>query len=79
MGEQTAPCEQCQCEINTDAKICPQCGFDPQANGRLMRKVFFIGGFFLTLSIIGSPIGIPMLLLYYIADKQVGKKRPAMA
>jgi hypothetical protein len=77
MGTDTAPCEQCRTEIDIDAATCPQCGFDPQANGRLMRKVFLVGGFFLTLSIIGAPLGIPMLLLWYVADRQVKKQQPA--
>jgi hypothetical protein len=76
MGDEHQPCQKCQTDINTDAEVCPSCGFDPQSDGRLMRKVFLVGGILLTASLIGAPIGIPMLLTYYIAVRNVREKRP---
>lgn len=76
MDTATAPCQQCQREIPHTASVCPECGYDPQANGRLIRKIFLVGGVLLTLSIIGAPLGIPMLALYAIADWQVSKQTP---
>jgi hypothetical protein len=77
METQTAPCEKCKSKIRTDAELCPECGYDPQKNGRLMRKVFFIVGLLLTASVIGSPVGIPMLVIAIYANHRVGNQRPA--
>lgn len=77
MQANSAPCEKCTTEISTDAEICPSCGYEPASSSRTVRKVFLVVGWFLTISIIGSPIGIPMLLLYYIADRRVEGERPA--
>ena len=76
MESDTGVCQKCHSEISASAEVCPECQFDPQKNGRLMRKIFFFGGWFLTICIVGAPIGIPMLLAYYIADYQVSQKKP---
>lgn len=76
MGEYTEPCTKCTREISTDASVCPECGYDPQSKGRLARRIFYIVGVVCTVSIIAAPIGIPILLFYYFAEKQVSKKTP---
>jgi len=74
MQSDTGLCEKCDSEVSTNAERCPNCGYAPQAKGRTVRKLFFVFGMLLTLSVIGAPVGIPMLLLYWFADRQVSGK-----
>jgi len=72
-------CSECQTEVEPEAKTCPHCGYAPQEKHKTMSKVYFIVGILLTLSIVGSPIGIPLMYLGYHFDKKRQKKTVAQS
>jgi RNA polymerase subunit RPABC4/transcription elongation factor Spt4 len=69
-------CYQCKSEINEQAKVCPECGFNPVKVGRTSRTALRWLGYLCTFTIIGSVIGIPLLISAHIQDKQAKKRKP---
>jgi len=69
-------CYQCKSEINAQANVCPECGFDPQKVGRTSRTALRVLGYLFTFTIIGSVIGIPLLISAHIQDKQAKNRTP---
>lgn len=63
-------CTECKTEVEPDAKTCPHCGYAPQEKHKTISKIYFFAGILLTLSIVGSPIGIPLMFLGYHFDKK---------
>ena len=56
-----ASCSQCKETINTKAKTCPHCGYQPGVDLVAHAKKELGWGILATCSIIGSIIGIPLL------------------
>ena len=57
-------CKKCGGEVETDVSRCRHCGYDTASHSKY-RWLWGIPGFVLTMSLVGSPIGIPMLWKAY--------------
>lgn len=55
-----ATCRKCNGDVSPDASRCKHCGYDTSSHSK-WRWVWGIPGLILTMSIIGAPIGLPML------------------
>lgn len=75
MDENTT-CQKCHTGIPADAIGCPQCGYEPSAQGKTLRSILYIVGGLLTISVIGAVIGIPMVLLAYLSEQKVKDRKP---
>ena len=64
MSDTDAVCRRCQEAVAEGADRCPHCNYDTNGHSR-SRWVWGIPGFILTMSVIGAPIGIPMLYKAY--------------
>lgn len=69
----TAPCLQCASEINSEALRCPECGHSPLDDGHTGRKVLSVFGWLLTATLIGAPVGLPLIGLSWWAKRQKKK------
>lgn len=64
MPETSATCKRCGQEVQADARRCSNCGYDVNSHSK-WRWIWGLPGAVLTVSIIGSPIGLPMLWKAY--------------
>lgn len=73
---ETAACLKCRSEIDTEASRCPECGYEPSARKARGRKWMIGLGGILTATVIGSVIGIPMILIGWWAGRRAAKRKP---
>lgn len=70
-------CLKCQNEIGEGAVVCPECGYEPRSEGKVLRQLFYVIGGILTATLVGAVIGIPMIGLAYYSGKQVEGRKPS--
>lgn len=73
---ETAPCKKCTEEISTEAKRCPECGYEPSSHGRWWRQGGMLIGFILTITLVGAIVGIPLMILSWYGNKQADRWTP---
>jgi len=74
--ETTAPCERCGRSVSTDAITCPECGYSPLDSGAIGRKLFLIVGVILTGTLVGAPLGLPMIIAARYIEKSKRERGP---
>jgi hypothetical protein len=62
--------------ITTEASKCPECGYEPTKSDRISRGILRWISYLLILSIVGSIIGFPLLLLALYNDKKAKERKP---
>lgn len=72
-----AQCSECMEPVESDATTCSNCGFSPANEGALARRLCSGIGYLLTATIVGAPVGIPMILLSYLVGKSKENQTPA--
>lgn len=58
------PCRRCGAPASTGATACPECGYDVERHDR-PRLLLGAIGTALTLSVVGAPLGVPLLWRAY--------------
>lgn len=76
---ETAPCLKCRSEISVEAERCPECSYEPNAEGSRGRWWFKTIGALLTMTVIGAVIGIPMLMIAWLGDRGMKDRKPTTA
>lgn len=74
----TAPCQRCQREILATARSCPECNYKPAARGRTARRIVYLVGVVLTITVIGAVLGIPILLIAYYHGRKARRRKPTI-
>jgi len=67
--ETTAPCERCGRSVSTDAITCPECGYSPLDSGLII-------GVILTGTLVGAPLGLPMIAAAKYIEKSKRERGP---
>jgi len=63
-SEATAACRRCGGAVRPTATRCQHCGYDVRSHSK-WRWVWGLPGTVLTVSIVGAPLGLPMLWKAY--------------
>jgi len=61
--QESIECARCGEASDSGTKKCPNCEYGPQESMQQTGAVFLILGFILSSSIVGSPLGIPMMIV----------------
>lgn len=69
-------CNECKSEIPSDATTCPACGYSPASQGEIGRKLGFMVGCVLTMTLVLAPIGLPLMWILYRQDKMAQNRTP---
>lgn len=72
-------CQQCQNEIEPHATRCPHCGYNPAQEGRIRRGMLKVVGFVLCISVVGAPIGIPLLWFADLQNRKAEQRTPTQS
>lgn len=70
----TYVCEQCRESVSESARNCPHCGHDAGAGSLKRAKWWGRIGAILSLTIIGVPFGIPMVIWGKLQARRARKK-----
>jgi hypothetical protein len=76
MEESTAACQKCASTISTEATRCPECGYEPSAQGARARWWLIFLGALLTMTVVGAVIGIPMIVLGWLGNRATAGRKP---
>lgn len=64
MDPNALTCRECDSQVTPTARVCPSCGYDVSSH-ELWKRVWGFPGTMLTLSIVFTPLGLPMLWKAY--------------
>ena len=59
----TIQCNQCKEEVGDEATKCPKCEYNPGRSKRKSGSILLLCGILISVTIIGSPLGIPIAIL----------------
>lgn len=71
-------CEDCREEINREADVCPHCDHRGGEAGGILGVVMIILGGLFSVTVIGLPIGVPLMYFGYRRVKSSGEVSPGV-
>jgi heme/copper-type cytochrome/quinol oxidase subunit 2 len=71
-------CSECREAVSDTASKCPHCGYTPAKGHKRKMWLWGIPGVMLTFSVVGIPLGVPMLWIARRNRKKAEKATPAV-
>lgn len=75
-SERMPHCKKCDSDISDDADKCAHCGYEPAKKGTKTRLMMLLVGFSLTMTVVGSFVGVPMMIWALYDGRKAKERKP---